>query len=46
MRSSLTVKTLTDMGLEHASHIETGFKGWVADGLPIVTHADWKASRG
>jgi rhodanese-related sulfurtransferase len=41
----LTVQTLNEMGLERASHIETGFKGWEADGLPVVTHADWKAAR-
>jgi len=41
----LTVKTLNDMGLGKASHIESGFKGWQADGLPIVTHDDWKSSR-
>ena len=41
----MTVKTLIDMGLEQASHIETGFKGWAADGLPVVAYDDWKASR-
>jgi len=41
----LTVQTLNDMGLAKASHIETGFKGWQADGLDVVTHADWMASR-
>ena len=41
----MTVKTLNDMGLEQASHIETGFKGWAADGFPVVAYADWKASR-
>jgi hypothetical protein len=41
----LTVNTLNDMGLATASHIETGFKGWQTDGLPVVTHADWKADR-
>ena len=42
----MTVKTLNDMGLGKASHIESGFKGWAADGLPVVTYADWKAARG
>jgi len=41
----LTVKMLDDMGLDRASHIETGFHGWVADGLPIVTHDEWTSSR-
>ena len=41
----MTVKTLNDMGLEQASHIETGFKGWAADGFPVVAYADWKAAR-
>jgi rhodanese-related sulfurtransferase len=41
----LAVKTLDDMGLERASHIETGFKGWQADGLPVVTIEQWRADR-
>jgi len=41
----LTVKTLNDMGLERASHIESGFTGWAADGLPVVSYADWKSAR-
>jgi hypothetical protein len=39
------VKTLTDMGMANASHIETGFGGWRADGLPIETYEDWRAAR-
>jgi rhodanese-related sulfurtransferase len=39
------VKTLNDMGLTNASHIETGIVGWKADGLPIVTYEEWKAGR-
>jgi rhodanese-related sulfurtransferase len=42
----LTVQTLNDMGLEQASHIESGFKGWEADGLPVVRYDEWKAARG
>jgi len=38
------VKTLNDMGMERASHIETGFHGWRTDGLDIVTYDEWKAS--
>jgi rhodanese-related sulfurtransferase len=39
------VKTLNDMGLTRASHIETGFAGWKAEGLPIVTYDEWQAAR-
>jgi len=39
------VKTLNDMGLTRASHIETGFSGWKADGLPIVSYEEWQAAR-
>lgn len=42
----MAVKTLDDMGLERASHIESGFTGWKADGLPVETMAEWKANRG
>jgi rhodanese-related sulfurtransferase len=41
----LSVKTLNDMGLTNASHIETGIVGWKADGLPIVSYEEWKAAR-
>ena len=36
---------LQDMGFANASHIETGFAGWKADGLPIVTYDEWSAAR-
>jgi rhodanese-related sulfurtransferase len=39
------VKTLNDMGLTRASHIETGFNGWKSDGLPITSYEDWQAAR-
>lgn len=41
----MSVKTLNDMGFENASHIETGFIGCKADGLPIVTYEEWQAAR-
>jgi hypothetical protein len=33
------------MGLTNASHIETGFGGWEADGLPVITYDEWQAER-
>jgi rhodanese-related sulfurtransferase len=39
------VKTLNDMGLARASHIETGFAGWKAEGLPVLTYDEWEAAR-
>lgn len=36
------MKTLTDMGLTRASHIESGFSGWKDAGLPIVTYDEWR----
>lgn len=39
------MKTLNDMGLTRASHIETGFAGWKTDGLPIQTYDEWQAAR-
>ena len=39
------MKTLTDMGFTRASHIETGFHGWKADGLPIIGYDEWRATR-
>ncbi len=44
-RSALTAKTLQDMGLERVSHVETGFTGWEADGLPVQPYDEWKAAR-
>ena len=39
------MKTLNDMGLTTASHIETGFAGWKADGLATITYDEWSAAR-
>jgi hypothetical protein len=39
------VKTLTDMGMERASHIETGISGWRNDGLAIDSYDEWKAAK-
>ena len=35
-RSSLAAKTLQDMGVENVAEMDGGFKGWAADGRPIV----------
>ncbi len=42
-RSSLATAALQDMGLAPVSHIEGGFKGWKAAGLPV---ADKPAHKG
>ncbi len=39
------MKTLNDMGMDRASHIESGFAGWRDAGLPVVSYDEWKASR-
>ncbi len=39
------MKTLNDMGMERASHIETGFHGWRDDGLAVSAYDEWKAAR-
>lgn len=44
-RSALTAKTLQDMGLERVSHIESGFSGWQADGMPVQPYDEWNAAR-
>jgi len=44
-RSSLATKALQDMGVDRLSHIETGFSGWKADGMPIVDYETHKNSR-
>lgn len=44
-RSSLTVKMLQDMGMENISHVDTGFQGWQAAGLPVQDYDEWKAAR-
>ncbi len=36
---------LQDMGMTQISHIETGFTGWVADGLAVEDYDSWKANR-
>ncbi len=30
------------MGLSRVDHIDTGFKGWVDAGLPIVDYETWR----
>ena len=42
-RSSLATAALQDMGLAPVAHIEGGFKGWKAAGLPV---ADKPAHKG
>lgn len=44
-RTSLSAKTLKDLGLERVSHIVTGFGGWKEAGLPVVDHHTWRANR-
>ena len=39
------MKTLNDMGMDRASHIETGFGGWRDAGLDVVTYDEWRAAR-
>ncbi len=39
------MKTLNDMGLTRATHIETGFNGWKADGFDVVSYDEWRAAR-
>lgn len=34
-RSALATAALSDMGVEHLSHIEGGFGAWAAAGLPV-----------
>lgn len=36
-RSCLAVATLTEMGLDHVTHVEGGFKAWKEAGLPTAT---------
>ena len=43
-RSALAAKTMKDMGCPNVAHLETGFGGWAAAGLPVedVKHgAKW-----
>ena len=40
--SALSAKTLLDMGVPRVSHIDTGFAGWEAGGLPVVTYDDFR----
>lgn len=35
-RSALATQTLRDMGMENVCHMEGGFKGWLAAGLPTA----------
>jgi rhodanese-related sulfurtransferase len=39
-RSALAAKTVQDMGLSAVSHVETGFKGWVEGGGPVIKTED------
>ena len=34
-RSALSAKTAQDMGLKPVAHIDGGFEGWAAKGLPV-----------
>ena len=34
-RSALSAKTMKDMGYTNVAHLESGFGGWAAAGLPI-----------
>ena len=34
-RSALAAKTMKDMGYSNVAHLETGFGGWAAAGLPV-----------
>ncbi len=43
-RSALSTQTLKEMGMPKVSHIETGFGGWNADGMPVTDYEAWKAS--
>ncbi len=33
------------MGMEKVAHIDTGFNGWVDDGLDVQTYDEWKAAK-
>lgn len=44
-RSALSTKTLLDMGMTNASHIEGGFGAWRDAKLEVATYDDWKAAR-
>lgn len=41
-RSALSTKALQDLGVEKVSHIESGFKGWASDGMPVQDYETWK----
>ncbi|HCB34071.1 MAG TPA: rhodanese [Acidimicrobiaceae bacterium] len=42
-RSALSADTLRQMGVPKLSHIETGFGGWSADGMPVADYETWKS---
>ncbi len=44
-RSAFAAKTMQEMGMEQVSHVETGFTGWVEDGMPVQAYDEWKAAR-
>lgn len=33
------------MGMVNVSHIDTGFGGWIDDGLAIQDYDEWKAAK-
>ena len=35
-RSALATQTLQEMGYRNVAHLDTGFNGWVAEGLPVT----------
>lgn len=41
-RSALSADTLQQMGVSKVSHIETGFGGWRADGMPVSDYDTYK----
>ena len=43
-RSALAAKTLLDMGVEGASHIEGGFTAWKAAGAPVADRVARKSA--
>ena len=44
-RSALSADTMGDMGVEKVSHVETGFGGWRADGMPVTDYDTFRSQR-
>ncbi len=44
-RSALSADTMQDMGVEKVSHVETGFGGWRADGMPVTDYDTFRSQR-